>query len=109
MFSLRFDALQIVAVETLIDLLQQFRGGVQIDLRGLNVHVPEVCGQPGESGVYVLPVAGPRTRGGKRQTCAAYAELGVSVIMPRAGLCRLGSDCVGLAVLFELASIADAA
>ena len=29
---------------------------------------------------------------GAPQRCAAYAELGISAIMPRAGLCRLGSS-----------------
>ena len=51
--------LEIVAVKPLIDLLQQFRGRVQIDLGGLDVHMSQVRGQPREPGIDVLPVAVP--------------------------------------------------
>ena len=60
--------LQVVAAKTLIDLLQQLRRRVEINLRRLNVRVPQVRGQPREPRVDVLPVAIPRQQAmnGKR-------------------------------------------
>ena len=57
--SLGFDVLQVVVVETAIDLFQQLRGSLQVDLGGLDIHVAHIGGQPGEPGVDVLPVPIP--------------------------------------------------
>ena len=69
-------------METLIDLLQQLRGRVEIDLRGLNVHVPQVRGQPREPRVDVLPVAVPRQQAmnGKRVPQIVNSRAGVPVM-----------------------------
>ena len=80
--SLRFDVLQVMAVETLIDLLQQLRGRVEIDLRRLNVHVPQVSSQPGQPRVDVLAVAVPRQQAmnGKRVPQIVNSRAGVPVM-----------------------------
>ncbi len=74
--------LEIVAVKPLIDLLQQLRGRVQIDLGGLDVHMSQVRGQPGEPGVDVVPVAipGEQPAHGKRVPHVMNAWAGVPVI-----------------------------
>ena len=52
--------MQVVIVEPLIYLFEQFGGGLQIDVRGTDIYMTHIGGKSGQSGVDIvsLPVPG---------------------------------------------------
>jgi hypothetical protein len=52
--------MQVVIVEPLIYLFEQFGGGLQIDVRGTDIDMPHIGGKSGQPGVDIvsLPVPG---------------------------------------------------
>ena len=52
--------MQVVIVEPLIYLFEQFGGGLQIDVRGTDIYMTHIGGKRGQSGIDIvsLPVPG---------------------------------------------------
>lgn len=52
--------MQVIIVEPLIYLFEQFGGGLQIDVRGTDIYMTHIGGKSGQSGVDIvsLPVPG---------------------------------------------------
>jgi len=57
--SILFDLPQVVVIKAPIDLVDQFGGGLQVDLRGMDIHVAHIGRKPREPGVYILSVPIP--------------------------------------------------
>ena len=69
------DVIQVMGVEAVVDLREQFGGRVQIALGGSDIHMPQVGGQRRQPGVDIAPLAIPGQQAGDGE--------GVT-IMPRA-------------------------
>ena len=54
-----FNPMQIMVIKTLIDLCNQFRRRLQVNLSGMDIHVAHIGGQPGKPGVDILSVPIP--------------------------------------------------
>jgi len=54
-----FDLRQVVVMEAPVDLFDQFRGSLQIDLCGMDIHVAHIGCQPRKPGIDVLPISIP--------------------------------------------------
>jgi hypothetical protein len=54
-----FDLGQVMVMETPVDLFDQFRGSLEIDLSGMDIHVTHIGCQPWKPGIDVLSVPIP--------------------------------------------------
>jgi hypothetical protein len=54
-----FDLGQVVVMEAPVDLFDQFRGSLQVDLSGMDIHVAHIGCQPWKPGINVLSVPIP--------------------------------------------------
>ncbi len=63
MSSFWIDVMQVVIVEPLIYLFEQFGGGLQIDVRGTDIYMTHIGGKSGQPGVDIvsLPVPGKQS------------------------------------------------
>ena len=81
--SLGFNLMQVVVMKAPIDLFDQLRGCLQVDLSGMDIHMAHIGGQPWKPGVDILsvPIPGqqPVNRKGVSQVVDAGAgELAVT-------------------------------
>jgi hypothetical protein len=74
--------MQVVFMKAPVDLLDQLRGSLQVDLSGVEVHMAHIGGQPGESGVEILsvPIPGQQPVNGKGVSQVVDARAGVLVV-----------------------------
>jgi hypothetical protein len=55
--SLGLDVIEVMGVEALLDLREQLGGGVQVALRGGDIHMPQIGGQHRQPGIDITPLA----------------------------------------------------
>lgn len=77
-----FDPRQIVVMEAAVDLFDQFRGSLQVELSGMEIHVAHIGCQPWKPGIDILSVPIP---GQQPMNCKSVPE----VMDARSGVLRV--------------------
>jgi hypothetical protein len=76
---LGLDVIQVIVVEALVDLREQLGGGVQVQLCGGDIHMPQVGSQGRQLGIDIaaLAIPGQQSGDGKGVTKILKARTGV--------------------------------
>ena len=78
-----FDLMQVVVMKAPIDLLDQLRCSPQVDLSGMDIHVPHIGCQPRKPCVDILSISIPGQQPVDRKSVSevVYAGAGVLAVM----------------------------
>ena len=76
------EVIEVMGVEALVDLREQFGGGVQVALGGGDIHMPQVGGQRRQPGVDIASLTIPGQQAGNGEGVTKILEAWTGVFAP---------------------------
>jgi hypothetical protein len=80
---LGFNPIQVVAIKAPIDLCNQLRGCLKVDVSGMDIHVAHIGSQPWKPGVDVLSVPIPGQEPPNRKGVSEIVDAGTGKLAVR--------------------------